>query len=266
MALLLCFTSSASVDAQSPSANKVAPSQTKVAPVQVAPPQTKVAPVQVAPSQTKVVLSAPIQGIIGELLPRLGEPVNLTKKERGLMNQVVVAVRKKNPSAADGPWKALVESQYKRRGDATDVDALVQFVLRGAYLETSGDLKRRTEKVSAYNEVKRQLREQLSELRQKLAELENESHTVLVRVVTLATGGETTRLVQGQSVVMTRAQLIEYIKTVEEMLSSTGDDAQLANLDLQDALQKQQQTLQMMSNILKNQHDTAKHIIQKLGG
>ena len=37
----------------------------------------------------------------------------------------------------------------------------------------------------------------------------------------------------------------------KQNLNSVGDDAQLANVDLQNMLQKQQQTLQMMSNISK---------------
>ena len=44
------------------------------------------------------------------------------------------------------------------------------------------------------------------------------------------------------------------------------DDAQLANVDLQNWLQKQQQTLQMMSNISKMLHDTAMSVIRKVGG
>jgi hypothetical protein len=44
------------------------------------------------------------------------------------------------------------------------------------------------------------------------------------------------------------------------------DDAQLANLDLQDLLQKQQQALQMLSNVSKTLHDTAMSIIRKIGG
>jgi hypothetical protein len=51
----------------------------------------------------------------------------------------------------------------------------------------------------------------------------------------------------------------------EERLSTLGDDAQLANVDLQNILQKQQQALQMLSNISKAQHDTAMAIIRKLG-
>jgi hypothetical protein len=52
----------------------------------------------------------------------------------------------------------------------------------------------------------------------------------------------------------------------EEKLSSLGDDAQLANVDLQNVLQKQQQTLQMMSNISKMLYDTAQSVIRKMGG
>lgn len=52
----------------------------------------------------------------------------------------------------------------------------------------------------------------------------------------------------------------------EEKLNSIGDDAQLANVDLQNMLQKQQQTLLMMSNISKMLSDTASAVIRKMGG
>ncbi len=52
----------------------------------------------------------------------------------------------------------------------------------------------------------------------------------------------------------------------QEKLNSIGDDAQLANVDLQNILQKQQQTLQMMSNISKMLYDTAQSVIRKMGG
>ena len=51
----------------------------------------------------------------------------------------------------------------------------------------------------------------------------------------------------------------------EQTLSSAGDDAQLANIDLQNMLQKQQQTLQTISNVSKMLHDTAMAIIRKIG-
>ena len=53
---------------------------------------------------------------------------------------------------------------------------------------------------------------------------------------------------------------------IQEHLNAIGDDAQLANVDLQNVLQKQQQMLQMMSNISKMLYDTAMSVIRKMGG
>jgi hypothetical protein len=64
----------------------------------------------------------------------------------------------------------------------------------------------------------------------------------------------------------TKEELENYIQGLEEQLNSVGDDSQLANVDLQNHLQKQQQVLQMMSNISKVLHDTAQAIIRKIGG
>ena len=55
------------------------------------------------------------------------------------------------------------------------------------------------------------------------------------------------------------------LKVLEETTASIGEDAQLANIDLQNALQKQQQTLQTMSNVSKMLHDTAMTVIRKIG-
>ena len=56
--------------------------------------------------------------------------------------------------------------------------------------------------------------------------------------------------------------------TEEELTAVSGgaDDAQLANVDLQNTLQKQQQTLQMMSNISKMLYDSSQSIIRNIGG
>src|SRR5687767_13275284 len=45
-----------------------------------------------------------------------------------------------------------------------------------------------------------------------------------------------------------------------------GEDAQLVNVDLQNMLQKQQQTLMMMSNIGKTLNDSAMATIRRIGG
>ena len=67
------------------------------------------------------------------------------------------------------------------------------------------------------------------------------------------------------SKIETMKEFDEYIEKLEEQLASAGDDAQLANIDLQNVLQKQQQTLQTMSNVSKILHDTALAVIRKIG-
>lgn len=52
---------------------------------------------------------------------------------------------------------------------------------------------------------------------------------------------------------------------LEEKLATVGDDTQMANIDLQNTLQKQQQLLQMMSNISKSLHDTQMATIKNIG-
>ena len=66
--------------------------------------------------------------------------------------------------------------------------------------------------------------------------------------------------------VNTVARLDAAIACWEERLATIGDDAQLANVDLQNAVQRHQHTLQMLSNISKMQHDNLMAIIRKIGG
>jgi len=51
----------------------------------------------------------------------------------------------------------------------------------------------------------------------------------------------------------------------EQRLNEVGDDAQLANIDLQNVLQKQQQLVYMLSNVSKLLQDTALEVIRKIG-
>jgi hypothetical protein len=67
----------------------------------------------------------------------------------------------------------------------------------------------------------------------------------------------------------TQSRLLEILQrdmqTFEEAMEKVGDDAQLGNIDMQNILQKQQQTLQMMSNVSKMLHDTTMAIVRRVG-
>ena len=45
---------------------------------------------------------------------------------------------------------------------------------------------------------------------------------------------------------------------------TVGDDSQLVKIEFKATLQKEQQIIQLMSNMMKNEHDTLKAIIQNL--
>jgi hypothetical protein len=64
----------------------------------------------------------------------------------------------------------------------------------------------------------------------------------------------------------TVADLDAYIEHLDQRLQTVGDDAQLANIDLQNILQKQTQVLQTLSNVSKSLHDGAMAVIRKIGG
>jgi hypothetical protein len=137
---------------------------------------------------------------------------------------------------AEKRWTAVI-AEVARSGRPVNVNALVQWVMRESYLETNRDLERQAEKVRRYNEQKQAIRKRLEQKR--------------ARQTGAQTGGK---------------ELDAEMRKWEEELQTVGDDAQLANVDLQNMLQKQQQTMQMMSQISKQLHDTAMAVIRKMGG
>jgi hypothetical protein len=92
--------------------------------------------------------------------------------------------------------------------------------------------------------------------------------TSSVSAAMAASGDDRGVLMTGTAVrgkqVNNKEELDNYIEDLEETLQGVGDDAQLANVDLQNQLQKQQQTIQQMSNISKKLHDTAMAIIRNM--
>lgn len=173
--------------------------------------------------------------------------------------------------------------------DSADVNALLQMVLREAYLETTEDLRVYAEKVREFNRQKKAIRAYLAALRKFKASVlstARERGVDLCRanendLATLATVFEEYAHAYAlgeveyelcvpdrvppaavKSVVLLENEIARW----EERLATLGDDSQLANVDLQNWLQRQQQSLQMMSNISKLMHDTTMAIIRKIGG
>jgi len=180
-----------------------------------------------------------------------------------------------NTDGLQSRWSEFIAKVGSEKGALVDINSLVQAVLRDAYMENTKDLHFYAQKVRYFNEVKKAMREELTRAREALtANAGNEDTDALVggnftgNDVNAEAFGDVDGIVTegGGTVATTKAELDTYIQGLEEKLNSVGDDAQLANVDLQNMLQKQQQTLQMMSNISKMLHDTGMAIIRKIGG
>ena len=170
-----------------------------------------------------------------------------------------------------------------------NTNALVQSVLREAYLEAAEDLRAYAEKVRELNRRKKALRGYFAALRTFKASVLSTAHE---RGVDLCRGNKNDMVMLAKvfaehahayhvgkvefelcvpdrvppAAVKSVVLLDNEIARWDERLATTGDDAQLANIDLQNALQKQQQTFQMLSNIAKINHDTAMAVIRNLKG
>jgi len=165
-----------------------------------------------------------------------------------------------------------------------DVNALVQQVLREAYLSSTQDLNFYAQKVQFYNDLKKKIRNDISEMRKVLSAHAGDEDTTPINLAaegvpeelrhpwsgTPAIDTQTGQFLAAREINeglpddTTKEGLSNYIDDLEQKLNSVGDDAQLANVDLQNMLQKQQQTLQMMSNISKMLYDTAMAVVRKI--
>ena len=159
-----------------------------------------------------------------------------------------------------------------------DINTLIQQVLRESYLENTKDLQFYADKLRFFNKLKKKIREEMARARRALRshfDSEGCGHAddpvepyVPLSFETYPTLDEECKprvVARAGDSLNTQGELEDYIDGLEQQLAMVGDDAQLANIDLQNALQKSQQSLQTMSNVSKMLHDTAMAVIRKIG-
>jgi len=160
----------------------------------------------------------------------------LDTNQKRTIQSVIQLLRGKNTPAAQRQWSRLIDS-FKNGSTPIDINDLIQYVLRQSYMETNRDLQFYAAKIRYMNEQKQAIRNYLQSLREM------------------------------QDGVSSRAVLEDIrnaIDAAEEKLRSIGDDAQLATIDLQGALEKKQQVIQILSNVSKSLHDTATAVIRNI--
>jgi hypothetical protein len=148
-------------------------------------------------------------------------------------------------------------------GSNIDVNALVQSVLHQAYQQNQADLQLYADKVRFYNEQKEAIRGELTRMRGFKSSVDRGDRRTDFRPNMSV--WRVSSDYRPPKVIRSTDPLDALISKWEEELNAVGDDAQLANNDLQNVMQKQQQAMQTMSCMSKMLHDTAMAVIRKIG-
>ena len=154
-----------------------------------------------------------------------------------------------------------------------DVNQLIQWVMRQAYLDNTADMRYYAQRQKFFNELKKRLHDEATQARQ-LCQQPGTGATLAAPYMLLTFYDEPAADLAGNPILREPTQklattqtaiLEEYIKDLERMLQAARDHAQAAHVDLQNMSKKQQQTLQTLSHLSKMLYDTSMAIIRKIG-
>lgn len=192
------------------------------------------------------------------------------------LNALRAAIRQRFPRSfsAAGSRQTGVTAVQQSGGD---IDAVVFLVLMQASQNAQADLQAQMQQMQAIDQHKQALREIADQLNREVAagKMSRSSGPCVSAFCSSlpsrfkAVNTASARLphtvhFQAPSS-LTNAQLAALQSQMNSALNTVGDDSQLANIDLQNAMQKQQQALQMISDMEKEMNDTAMSVIRHLG-
>lgn len=193
---------------------------------------------------------------------RGGQPIQQTQLSE--LKRIGVMVGQGKPdSEVQEAWKKTINN-YKD----INIDNAIKSILAEAKLEAQRNVDVAKKRVQSTSLLKQQVSNEINSAKLNLSEVDKTKEPKVMARKTFRQGlnAEDTLIVSQTGQISTQDELSGYIHNLEQQLNSIGDDAQLANIDLQNALQKQQQLIKMLSNISKLLNDTAMAVIRKIGG
>ena len=179
-------------------------------------------------------------------------PSSLTGQEHQALREIAGQITAQDTKSATNGWSTLLTT-LNRKNVPVDCWLLIQYALRESYIQSTKDLQSYADKVKYFNESKKQARREIANLRDQLQELRSGKPKT--------PSGKPPY--PADRYAETQASLSKSLEHWEGRLSKLNDDGQMANMDLQNALQRQQQTLQILSTVSKMMHDTAMAVIRK---
>lgn len=164
----------------------------------------------------------------------------LIEQEQKRISRIIKKLKTNDYDSAKKDFGTLLQDLSKK-SEPVDVMGLLFYIVRESVSEQNKDMEDFLSRLASYNEIAENLGDYLGDLQDAFeAAEENDCDDV-------------------------KESLEEKIKKREKALAEIESDAQLINTELQNMLQKQQHTIQTLSNISKTLHDTATGTIRKIG-
>lgn len=189
-------------------------------------------------------------------------PRTLRSSERQMLNAIVHNISSNNLGGAVKRWRRLV-MQLAKTNRSMDINILIQWTLRQAYHQHNEELQLYARKVSYLNQLKKILREEIAEMRERATNLAS-ARVAKINMITLILQQSAIPHISRAWQTLGKNAIENYIQQLEGYLSSIGDIMQLAQLQLQDTMNRQSQAVQALSAIMKSFYDTAKAIIRNM--
>lgn len=153
-------------------------------------------------------------------------------------------------------------SEYVQATGERDVEKIVAAVTALSMVDVELNAQAAGQKVQQCNEAKSDIRETITLLQDVLAK---SSLPVTFKMKTFTIGGDCgVETAETTKTFSTKEAVESEIQMLESKLQQLGDCTQMLQVDLQGKLQKSQQMIQTISNIMKSIHDTLAAIVQNL--
>lgn len=219
------------------------------------------------PDDTRTSPPSSVRTTVRDLLPLLGESLDVTPTEQVLLDGVAASLRAGDDEGAHATWTKLLKSK-RARSSTVDIEAMVMWVLHASYLEQTEDLRAMADKVKYFNEAKKSIRDHLQQVKAEIAKAPSKAARITLPTVTVAKKRRTGKKIvgPGKPKARTIAEWQVYTSDLEQKLQTLGEDAQLANLELQAALDTKSEVAAKVSAVIKKYNDTAKAIVSNIRG
>ena len=190
-------------------------------------------------------------------------PDGLSEAQQSVVAEIVERLQGQQNAEAVTAWTGLIRSLVASDGSTKDVSPVGAFIIRQSYLSKKSEMRGAVDKVRYHGEVNRQLRRHIAELRSLAGRLTGDARATVETLDALPTyrGGATPFFVWRKKT-LSGDGLKNHVTLLKARLESAAKDREIADLQLQQVTQKQQQLMQQISNITKAMHEAALAVVR----